>query len=136
MFLVTGATGNVGAEVVLALAAAGEPVRALVRRPDAVLPDGAEAAVGDLNDPGGLDDALKGVEGVFLLSGYSDMPGMLAKARDAACASTPAGCGSRRSPGRWSGCGAAPRRPSSRPSARGRRRAAARRPRPGRRRRA
>jgi uncharacterized protein YbjT (DUF2867 family) len=83
MFLVTGATGNVGAEVVSVLAAAGEPVRALVRRPDAVLPDGAEAAVGDLNDPGGLDDALKGVEGIFLLSGYNDMPGMLAKARDA-----------------------------------------------------
>ncbi|WP_103353725.1 NmrA family NAD(P)-binding protein [Amycolatopsis sp. CA-128772] len=45
MFPVTGATGNVGAEVVAALAVAGAPVRALVRRPDAVLPDGAEAAV-------------------------------------------------------------------------------------------
>ena len=52
------------------------------------------------------------------------------------CASTPGGCGSRTSPGRWSGCGAAPRRPSSRPSAPGRRRAAARRRRPARRRRA
>ncbi|RSM41463.1 nucleoside-diphosphate sugar epimerase [Amycolatopsis balhimycina DSM 5908] len=83
MFLVTGATGNVGAEVVSALAGAGAPVRALVRRPDAELPDGAEAAVGDLNDPGTLDDALKGVEGVFLLPGYEDTPGMLARARDA-----------------------------------------------------
>ncbi|MFI5593000.1 NAD(P)H-binding protein [Amycolatopsis sp. NPDC051758] len=83
MFLVTGATGNVGAEVVSVLAASGEPVRALVRRPDAVLPDGAEAAVGDLNDPAGLGDALKGVDGVFLMAGYNDMPGMLAKARDA-----------------------------------------------------
>jgi len=83
MFLVTGATGNVGAEVVSALAAAGAPVRALVRRPDVELPDGVEAAVGDLNSPGGLTDALKGVEGVFLLSGYEDMPGMLARARDA-----------------------------------------------------
>ncbi|MGW4062123.1 NAD(P)H-binding protein [Amycolatopsis sp. NPDC004747] len=81
MFLVTGATGNVGREVVSALAAAGAPVRALVRRPDVTLPDGVEAAVGDLNAPSELTDALKGVEGVFLLSGYEDMPGMLARAR-------------------------------------------------------
>src|SRR5690242_17725321 len=77
MFLVTGATGNVGAEVVSALAAAGAPVRALVRRPDVRLPDGVEAAVGDLNSPGSLGDALNGVEGVFLLSGYEDMSGPL-----------------------------------------------------------
>lgn len=83
MFLVTGATGNVGAALVSALAQAGTPVRALVRRPDTELPEGAEAAVGDLNHPAGLDDALKGVEGIFLLSGYDDMPGMLARARAA-----------------------------------------------------
>ncbi|WIX88740.1 NAD(P)H-binding protein [Amycolatopsis sp. DG1A-15b] len=77
MFLVTGATGNVGAEVVSALAAAGAPVRALVRRPDVTLPDGVEAAVGDLGSPGSLTDALKGVEGVFLLSGYDDASGVL-----------------------------------------------------------
>ncbi|MGW5741506.1 NAD(P)H-binding protein [Amycolatopsis sp. NPDC003861] len=77
MFLVTGATGNVGAEVVSALAAAGAPVRALVRRPDVTLPDGVEAAVGDLDSPGSLTDALKGVEGVFLLSGYEDISGLL-----------------------------------------------------------
>ena len=62
MFLVTGATGNVGAEVVAALAKAGEPVRALVRRPDVVLPAGAEAVAGDLNDPKSLGEALKGVD--------------------------------------------------------------------------
>ncbi|MGW5723506.1 NAD(P)H-binding protein [Amycolatopsis sp. NPDC003865] len=83
MFLVTGATGNVGAEVVAALAKAGEPVRALVRRPDAALPAGAEAVTGDLDDPASLEEALKGVDGVFLLPGYHDMPGMLARARDA-----------------------------------------------------
>ncbi|MCR6484582.1 NAD(P)H-binding protein [Amycolatopsis sp. OK19-0408] len=83
MFLVTGATGNVGAALVSALAEAGTPVRALVRRADVVLPDGAEAAVGDLNDPAGLDAALEGVEGIFLLSGYDDMPAMLARARAA-----------------------------------------------------
>ncbi|MGW0202705.1 NmrA family NAD(P)-binding protein, partial [Nonomuraea sp. NPDC003201] len=33
MILVTGATGNVGSELVAALASAGRPVRALVRDP-------------------------------------------------------------------------------------------------------
>jgi uncharacterized protein YbjT (DUF2867 family) len=45
VILITGATGNVGAEVVRALVAAGEEVRALVRDPaEAVLPAGVEAA--------------------------------------------------------------------------------------------
>ncbi|WP_410670871.1 NAD(P)H-binding protein [Amycolatopsis sp. cmx-4-68] len=83
MFLVTGATGTVGAEVAAALTGAGEPVRALVRRPDAVLPAGAEAVTGDLNDPGSFEAALEGVDGIFLLSGYDDLPGLLARARDA-----------------------------------------------------
>ena len=38
MLLVTGATGNVGAEVVRALIDAGEPVRALTRSDRAALP--------------------------------------------------------------------------------------------------
>ncbi|GAA4094617.1 NAD(P)H-binding protein [Actinomadura miaoliensis] len=83
MFLVTGATGNVGSEVVGALNEFGAPVRGLVRRADAVLPDGAEAVGGDLNEPDGLTDAFRGVRGMFLLPGYADMPGLLARARDA-----------------------------------------------------
>ncbi|MFI6515378.1 NAD(P)H-binding protein [Spirillospora sp. NPDC050679] len=81
MFLITGATGNVGGEVVRALLEQNAPVRALVRRPDADLPDGAEPAVGDLDEPDGLVDAFKGVWAVFLLAGYADMPGLLARAR-------------------------------------------------------
>ena len=79
MFLVTGATGNVGAEVVRTLIDAGEPVRALTRsdRADAV-PAGAEAVDGDLNRPDSLVPALAGVRGVFLLPGYADMDGVLA----------------------------------------------------------
>lgn len=73
--LVTGATGNVGGEVLQALAAAGQPVRALVREPGD-LPD--EQAVGDLNQPASLTAALDGVRGVFLLPGYGDMPGLTA----------------------------------------------------------
>ncbi|MEV8436016.1 NAD(P)H-binding protein [Actinosynnema sp. NPDC051121] len=75
MILVTGATGNVGREVVQALADAGAPVRALVRR-TSDLP--VAQAVGDLDDPASLDAALGGVRGVFLLPGYRDMPGLLA----------------------------------------------------------
>ncbi|MEV5300897.1 SDR family oxidoreductase [Amycolatopsis methanolica] len=62
------------------LARIGEPVGALVRKPDAVVP-GAEPVVGDLNDPAGVP--FEGVTGVFLLSGYADMPGLLARARAA-----------------------------------------------------
>ncbi|MFI7635876.1 NAD(P)H-binding protein [Nonomuraea sp. NPDC049400] len=84
MILVTGATGNVGSEVVRALAAAGEPVRALVRKPDTIpLPDGVEAVTGDLNRPESMTGALGGARAVFLLPGYEDMPGLVAEARRA-----------------------------------------------------
>lgn len=80
MILVTGATGNVGAEVVRALVAAGKEVRALVRDPaEGAFPVGVETAGGDLNHPGTVSGALAGVRGVFLLPGYADMPGLLAE---------------------------------------------------------
>ncbi|MEU5876093.1 NAD(P)H-binding protein [Spirillospora sp. NPDC047279] len=81
MILVSGATGNVGRELVRRLAAAGRPVRALLRDPGraAALPAGAEPVIGDLNDPASVAAALKGVTGVFLMSGYADMPGLLAE---------------------------------------------------------
>jgi uncharacterized protein YbjT (DUF2867 family) len=84
MFLVTGATGNVGAEVVDALAAADQQVRALVRSDTAPdLPPGVEAVRGDLNRPESLAGALAGVRGVFLLPGYADMDGLLSEVRAA-----------------------------------------------------
>jgi len=86
MYLVAGATGNVGSEVVKALAGAGEPTRALVRDPEsarAKLPEGVEAVAGDLNKPESLVPALNGVRAVFLLPGYADMPGLLAEAKKA-----------------------------------------------------
>jgi uncharacterized protein YbjT (DUF2867 family) len=85
MILVTGATGNVGAELVRQLSERGEPVRALIRgdRPRAGLPAGVEAAAGDLNRPDSLDGALDGVRAVHLLSGYAGMPDTLARMRRA-----------------------------------------------------
>jgi len=84
MILVTGATGNVGAALVRVLADAGVPVRALTRTLDPPgLPDGVQAVAADLNRPDSLSAALAGVRGVFLLSGYADMPGLLTTIRDA-----------------------------------------------------
>jgi uncharacterized protein YbjT (DUF2867 family) len=85
MILVTGATGNVGAELVRALTEQGEPARALVRDAarGAELPDGVERAVGDLNDPASVAAALDGVRGAHLLAGYEGLRDTLARMRDA-----------------------------------------------------
>ncbi|MEV0150238.1 MULTISPECIES: NAD(P)H-binding protein [unclassified Nonomuraea] len=64
--LVTGATGNVGREVVARLTAAGVSVRTLVRDARRA-PEGVEAVEGDLAVPATLEPALAGVETVFLI---------------------------------------------------------------------
>jgi uncharacterized protein YbjT (DUF2867 family) len=82
--LVTGATGNVGAEVVDALTRANVHVRALVRDASrAQLPSGVEPVEGDLDRPESLSAALADVDAVFLLPGYRDMPGVLRAIADA-----------------------------------------------------
>jgi uncharacterized protein YbjT (DUF2867 family) len=85
MIFVTGATGNVGRELVGQLAQAGEPVRALIRRDEdrARLPAGAEGFLGDLNDPRSLAGALDGVRAAHLLAGYEGLAELLAAMRDA-----------------------------------------------------
>ncbi len=81
MYLVTGATGNVGAEVVRALTAAGHPVRALTRDGSSKgVAGAAEVVSGDLADPSSLHAALEGVAGIFVLPGY---PGVTTAAADA-----------------------------------------------------
>jgi uncharacterized protein YbjT (DUF2867 family) len=61
--LVTGATGRVGRAVVGSLTAAGVPVRALTRRPEAAaLPANVEVVAGDLTVPESLDAALRDVD--------------------------------------------------------------------------
>jgi uncharacterized protein YbjT (DUF2867 family) len=68
VILVTGATGNVGRQVVSQLMGTGAAVRALVRNPDrAGLPGGVEVVCGDLSDPATLDAGLDGVDAVFLV---------------------------------------------------------------------
>lgn len=68
--LVTGATGNVGRNVVEQLIARGADVRALVRDPaKANLPDGVDVVQGDLMDVDALRDAMSGASTLFLLNG-------------------------------------------------------------------
>ncbi|NJP46077.1 SDR family oxidoreductase [Actinacidiphila epipremni] len=69
MYLVTGATGNIGGKVLDRLHAAGHKVRALTRDPGrARLPAGVDVVAADLGDPATLPAALDGVRKVFLMS--------------------------------------------------------------------
>src|SRR4029079_15654640 len=66
--LVTGATGQIGREVVALLRAGTVPVHALTRNPSSAhLPAGAEVVQGDLTAPETLDPALEDVDAVFLV---------------------------------------------------------------------
>jgi uncharacterized protein YbjT (DUF2867 family) len=69
MYLITGATGNIGRPLVEQLYKAGHAVRALVRDASRaeLLPDGSDIAVGNLDDADSLATALRGVDAVFLL---------------------------------------------------------------------
>ena len=76
MILVTGATGNVGRPLVGLLSDAGVPFRAFVRDPErarATLGTQVDLARGDFAEPAALEEALGGVERMFLLSGNSEL---------------------------------------------------------------
>ncbi|MDH6214207.1 SDR family oxidoreductase [Streptomyces pseudovenezuelae] len=66
MIVVTGATGNIGRPLTLALAEAGRQVTA-VSRHTAAVPDGVRHLVADLAEPAGLEPALAGAKALFLL---------------------------------------------------------------------
>ncbi|MER5967056.1 NAD(P)H-binding protein [Streptomyces sp. NPDC002057] len=67
MIVVTGATGNVGRPLVELLAAAGEQVTAVSRRPATGLPAGVTHRPGDLADVAGLKGLFEGADAVYLL---------------------------------------------------------------------
>ncbi|WP_039826614.1 NAD(P)H-binding protein [Nocardia testacea] len=78
MILVTGATGNVGSELVAQLANAGQPLKALVRKHDSTtFPSGVTPVVGDLDDPESMAGALENVRAMYLMPGYSQMSTLL-----------------------------------------------------------
>lgn len=68
MYLIFGATGNVGGEIVAQLHQQGHAVRALVRNPvKARFPEGVELAVGDLDDAESMTAAARGVDAIFFM---------------------------------------------------------------------
>ncbi len=70
MILVTGATGNIGKQLVPLLLELGQPVRVLIRdeRRVAHLDTCVERAVGDLDKPETLVPAVKDIERIFLVT--------------------------------------------------------------------
>ncbi|WP_067065433.1 NmrA family NAD(P)-binding protein [Roseateles chitosanitabidus] len=71
MFIILGATGHVGSEVVNALAGAGQPVIAVTHDPHHPTPwrsPGVEVAIADLNDPAALRIVLRRGRRAFLLN--------------------------------------------------------------------
>jgi uncharacterized protein YbjT (DUF2867 family) len=68
--LVTGGTGNVGGSVVKELLTRGAKVRVLARRQpeEGKLPAGVEVAVGDQLDPASVEQAMQGIDKLFLLN--------------------------------------------------------------------
>jgi uncharacterized protein YbjT (DUF2867 family) len=66
--LITGATGNIGRQIVSQLPKTGLQIRALVRNPElADLPPHVELVRGDLSVPETLDTCLDGIDTVFLV---------------------------------------------------------------------
>jgi uncharacterized protein YbjT (DUF2867 family) len=68
--LVVGGTGNVGGAVVNDLLKRGAQVRALARKQpeEGKLPGGVEVAIGDLLDPVAVEQAMRGIDKLFLLN--------------------------------------------------------------------
>lgn len=75
MYLVTGATGNVGSEVAAQLLANGDKVRIFTRDAArvAALAERAEIAIGDFKSPASFSEALGGVSAVFLMHQSADV---------------------------------------------------------------
>ncbi|MEV6790921.1 NAD(P)H-binding protein [Streptomyces sp. NPDC051320] len=81
MIAVTGATGNVGRELVRILAGAGEAVTAVSRGEARALPVGVRHVRADLADPDSLRPALDGADALFLLVAGNDPQSVLDAAK-------------------------------------------------------
>ena len=71
MFVITGATGNTGSKTAEALLRAGKAVRAVVRdaaKAERLKSLGAEVFAADLGDAAALRSAVRGAQGVYLMS--------------------------------------------------------------------
>jgi uncharacterized protein YbjT (DUF2867 family) len=86
MILVTGATGNVGGELLELLLDEGHRVRVLVRDPGkrAAIDARAEVAIGDLERPDTLAPAFAGIERAFVMCARGDLATMAGNAAEAA----------------------------------------------------
>lgn len=76
-YLITGATGDVGARVVRILIQAGERPRVFVRNESkarSLFGDCVDVFVGDLSNPKSLKPALSGVESLFLVATGPEIP--------------------------------------------------------------
>ncbi len=84
MILLTGASGNVGREVLKPLAQTGARVRAAFQDPNkASVPNGVEVAMVDFNRPETLRGALKDIDRVFLVGPpIAELPSLERKAID------------------------------------------------------
>lgn len=68
MILITGATGNIGNEIVKQLADKGEQVRILSRKPEKISwPANIDIISGDLTDPKTMKTAFDGIQKVYLI---------------------------------------------------------------------
>jgi nucleoside-diphosphate-sugar epimerase len=83
--LVTGGTGYVGSNAIVALVAAGHRVRALARSPERVAAalapfgsDRVESTIGDVTDPGAVERALEGCDAVLHAASVFSMDARMA----------------------------------------------------------